>query len=307
MKQRMEDIRVYIEMCNVPIKFWGKVMDQDNQPLEGAKISGGVMHGYITISGEGSSKDVKYTVHTDVNGNFTIEGMKGFILGIDEVQKEGYELSKQATTSFSFGVQSPNPFVPDANQPVVFRMWKKGSFEPLVAKNGDFGIPYDGTSVVVDLISGKKTNDGKGDIRVTLTRNPLQIKVGQKNFEWHATIEAVDGGIIESVDEFMNRAPVEGYQSKIEKRMLADDPKWCRSWSVDFYLKSRGGQCYGRVNADLFTDSERSTTGFYFKSFLNPAGSRNLEYDSSKYLSPNRIEQIGLKKAIEEVKDKEAK
>jgi hypothetical protein len=53
--------------------------------------------------------------------------------------------------------------------------------------------------------------------------------------------------------------------------------EWSAHKSLTFYLKSRGN--YGRVTLEFRTDSDQKTTGFGFQSFINPSGSRNLEYD----------------------------
>jgi hypothetical protein len=157
-------------------------------------------------------------------------------------------------------------------------MWKLAGAEILLRKGIGTRIPYDGRSVIFDLQAEREVRSG-GDIKVTLLRTPLQIKRGQDKYDWTATIEAVDGGVIVSTDEFMYRAPESGYESRLTISVSAKDPKWSADKEVSFYLKSRG--TYARVQAKFMTDSEKPTTGFDVEAYINPkVGSRNLEYDS---------------------------
>ena len=118
-----------------------------------------------------------------------------------------------------------------------------------------------------------------GDIRITLTRIPAQIKRGQQKYDWTASVEAIDGGVIESNDDFMYSAPETGYVSKLNIGVTAIDANWSADKKVSFFLKSRSGSNYGRVTLEFMTDSEKPKTGFSFHSVINPSGSRNLEYD----------------------------
>jgi len=119
---------------------------------------------------------------------------------------------------------------------------------------------------------------------VTLIRTPLQIKCGQQKYDWTATIEAVDGGVVASTDEFMYRAPESGYEPKLTVAVSAQDPKWSAEGKVAFYLKSHGK--YGRVTAEFTTDYDRPKTGFRIDAYFNPTGSRNLEYDPMQDVAP---------------------
>ncbi len=69
--------------------------------------------------------------------------------------------------------------------------------------------------------------------------------------------------------------------------MAADDPKWTDEMSVELYLKSQGGKHYSAVKLNVMVGSEKPKTGFSFCSFLNPSGSRNLEYDPLQDVVPS--------------------
>lgn len=228
----------------------------------------------------GATRDVfDYIVQTtDAQGLFSLTGQKGALVGIEAMEKPGYKAPYLVDKTYWYWAPIPGlRHTPDVNAPVVFRMWKLQGAENLIRKGIGTRIPYDGRTVIFDLQAGREVKSG-GDIKVTLLRTPLQIKRGQDKFGWTATIEAVDGGVIVSTDEFMYRAPESGYETKLTISVTAKDSRWSADKAVSFYLKSRG--TYARVQAKFMTDSEKPTTGFDIEAFINPSGSRNLEYDS---------------------------
>jgi hypothetical protein len=62
----------------------------------------------------------------------------------------------------------------------------------------------------------------------------------------------------------------------------ADSPEWTSFVTRSFYLRSRGGQHYGRLVLDITADYEPTPTMMTLAAFVNPRGSRNLEYDDRK-------------------------
>ena len=277
-RSRIAEVRDVIKGANQPISFYGKVVDQDNIPLQGVKVRLNVTHTQEPLPG--ASRDViKYlNLTTDDQGLFGVGNDKGSLLMVESLTKAGYKAPYVGNRPFWFAPPMANMiYTSDRQKPEIFCMWKLAGAERLLDKGIGTGIPYDGTSVIFDLKTERKVTSG-GDVKVTLLRTPLQISRGQKNYDWTATIEAVDGGVIVSTDEFMYRAPESGYEPKLTISMSAQDPKWTANKEVSFYLKSRG--LYARVQAKFMTDSDRSDTGFRISAYINPkAGSRNLEYD----------------------------
>ena len=202
-----------------------------------------------------------------------MHGETGESIYVESIQKDGYELSPNF--SHNYGPSSGS-----FENPVIIKMWRKGASEQLLSQGGDTHIPYDGTPVVFDLLTGRKNagDSTVGDLRVTFIRNPLNIPSNYRNaFEWHATIEAIDGGLVQSDDEFMYAAPEEGYQPLIKIDMPTDSTNWKNIYDISFYAKTRGGKVYSRVKFEFRVDYPDSQTGFTFSSTANPNGSRNLQ------------------------------
>lgn len=288
-ERRREIVNAREQTREKDVEFWGKVIDQHDEPISGVSVTADVTTHQIPPQGYTPQPTTIYSVTTDVAGLFYIKARAGRGFTIETMKRSGYvlnpELQKRNGNLFGFNYDQLDQkrIRPDRRAPIVFRMWKIYAPALLIAQEADTRIPYDGTSVNYDLLTGRKTSND-GDIQVTLTRNPQQIQWGQRNFEWTATIEVVDGGLIESDDEFMYIAPESGYQSKMVLHMCKDDPKWTSEKVVAFFLKSRGGKNYGRVRLEFMTDSQKPTTGFSFRSYINPNGSRNLEFDPARGL-----------------------
>src|SRR5690606_37883305 len=140
---------------------------------------------------------VPLATQTGPDGAFHIHQATGDGLDIEHLQKDGYELS--AKTYLHSGPSSGSP-----DEPVIYRMWKKGVSANLVKFDKATRIPYDGTPVTFDLLKGAKSTGvgASGDFRVTLRREPLERPLGSKEkYDWMASIEAIGGGIVQSGDE----------------------------------------------------------------------------------------------------------
>jgi hypothetical protein len=281
---KLEFLRDLAQKSNRPIQFYGKVIDQNENPIPGVKVTLGIRTAKEPVAGlVGDAFDYP-VVTTDAKGRFSITDAKGALLTVKSLEKPGYEASiKTINKSYWYWRDPSQVFTPDPDSPEVFRMWKKEGAEKLVLQDRMTRIPYNGSAVTFDLLSGRQSATG-GDLRVTLIRKPEQIQWGQRNYEWALTVEAVDGGVIESNDEQMFRAPEAGYLPKVVFHMSADAPDWSDEKSMALYVKSRGGKQYGRVELSVMVGSDKPTTGFSFRSAVNPSGSRNLEYDPAQDL-----------------------
>jgi hypothetical protein len=273
--QSPEAIRKSMESQNLPIEFYGEVVDQNTNPVAGMKIQVKVRHWNVVnptaFGAEGQMISVEK--ETGMDGRFEIRDVTGDGFDVESIQRAGYKLSPN--TPNHFGASSGS-----YENRIIIKVWKIEGSDQLVSQDMDTRIPYDGTPVIFNLLTGQKNvgDSTAGDLRVTLTRNPLNIPLGYKKaFGWHATIYAVDGGLIQSDDEFMYVAPEEGYQPKIEIDMPADSTDWKSIYNISFFAKTRGGNVYSRVKFVFRVDSPKEQTGFTITSSANPTGSRSLQ------------------------------
>lgn len=277
--KRIAETRERGQSSNQPIRFYGKVIDQHGEPISDVKVTLGLRTFKEPAPGVmGDGFDYPIAI-TGADGRFELSDAKGSVLTIKSLEKLGYEASiKTVNKSYRYWAHpSEGAYRPNADAPEIFRMWKKQGAETLAVHSKMTRIPYNGTPVTFDLLTGRQVQSG-GDLKITLTRSPEQIKWGQRNYDWTLTVEAVDGGVIESHEEQMFLAPAEGYQPKIVLSTPSNASDWTDEKVLTCYVKSRGGKQYARVELSVMVGSDKPTTGFSFRSFVNPSGSRNLEY-----------------------------
>lgn len=255
----------------MPIDFYGKVVDFEGQSIPDAKI----LFTWNDLSPNGSSQ---LATKSDANGLFSLINAEGKFLEV-QIDKNGYYNSRLNPHGFEYAQFSDERFYqPDSQNPVIFHLRKKGQAEAIVHRETLYGLKIDGTPQYLNLMTGKKVTGGppSGDISISLTRSPAG---DTHNFDWTLNLSGIGAaGFIESSDEFMFMAPDSGYQSSIAIHELAGASDYVRRVSRNYYVRLADGTTYGRINVDIrpqYNDEGAIDLTLY----LNPNGSRNLEYD----------------------------
>jgi hypothetical protein len=250
-----------------PINFYGRVVNESNEPVANASVH----FTWNDISEKGTSDaDTK----SDSNGFFSLLDRRGKRLYVD-VGKEGYYSSGNSRGSaFEYANPSDGLFTPDAGNPVVFHLRKKGVGVDLITSQYGvkpyFGIPVplDGTPVKADLLERKT---GQGELTVS------QIKPDYKHWKqatnWLFRMEIPNGGFVEQNDEFPFTAPEEGYQPVLEFSFQQGQPDWKINLDKNYYVKLGNPPRYGWVHLETSIDM----AGARLTYAINPDGARNLE------------------------------
>jgi hypothetical protein len=255
---------------NVPVHFYGKVVDQSGQPVEGAKIS---LLMVISLVEQYDTATQPVTLQTDQKGNFTLAGYTAYGITKITVAKEGYELSKKTILSYKFGIIPT--YTPDPKNPVVFRMWKKAGNEKLISSAWRGKVACDGTTNRFDLVNGSQGNDG--NLKITCTRTPLNYeRTNGPSFAYKFEITLTDGSIQATEDEFTYLAPETGYRPSVTIERKPGDPQWRAGVDQEFYVKTADGH-YGRIFVTWDAGHRPSPTILKWDCSINPTGSRNLE------------------------------
>lgn len=265
---------------DVPIAFYGRVEDQFGQPIVGAQIAGD-----IRIYNGVQSTMKRLAMVSDANGFFQLNGEHGETLYVVP-RKAGYVLAS-TTTEFKYSHLYSEHFTPDANNPVVIKMWKLQGSEPLVGIDQHYKLRYTGATINFDLIAGKIVSIG-GDIKVTVTRSPGIVSERTLQ-DWSVRVEAVEGGLIESpIDEarVTLAAPESGYQPSETFIMSTNAPhKWFGSFDQVFFVRSRSGQVFSKVNFSISINYKpEDFMNVSFRGVANAQSSRNWEGDSNTML-----------------------
>lgn len=141
-QRRLDEERV-LDGWRMPIEFYGRVVDENTNVVASAQID----FSCNDLSQNGTSH---YKAISDQQGKFSIDRITGKLLTV-HVSKEGYYSSKRDNDSFYYAGQNQN-FTPDASNPLVFHLRKKGNVEPLLnwGQSGprpaiSFAVARDGT------------------------------------------------------------------------------------------------------------------------------------------------------------------
>jgi hypothetical protein len=259
-----------LAVWQAPIEFYGKVEDENDKPVEGANIHFHWTESPIDALHEKPAETS--STNSDANGLFALIGAKGPSLSV-EVDKDGYYSSRTNPWSFSYAINGH--FTPDAFNPVIFHLRKKG--EPVSLVVADFPsfahvvqLHHDGTPVELDLFSDKIAAPGSGQIKLEWWRDVSAPHASI--FDWKCQISAPNGGLQVCDDDFGFQAPQSGYTSSIIVDMPATNQNWQTGIRKSYYIRTSNND-YGRVDFYLM-----AYNGVYtLHSAINPTGSQNLE------------------------------
>ncbi len=154
--ERTESINKWETHRESLIEFWGKVVDQNDAPIEGVRIKSSIVSHKIALPGTALRKPYYYGT-TDSGGSFHIKTDHGRIFTIESMEKEGYVLSPDLRGRsdnlyiYNYDNAKADRFRPDSSKPVIFKLWKMTGAEPMVECEKTLIIPYDGTPILVDL------------------------------------------------------------------------------------------------------------------------------------------------------------
>lgn len=249
-----------------PVNFYGKAVDENGDPIQGASVRYSVPSNLLQI-GRGTNEGPL----TDANGLFSITGKTGAGITVIVSHPDFYNTDQSSRQFSYFRSNDRNPSV---SHPAVFVLRKKGVSEPLLKlKQVLRNVPKDGRSVQVGL-AGEST----GDIAFQAWTSPrAQDAANNAPFAWKVRVEVPDGGLVAYEDQFQFQAPESGYAPAIEYDMPASgiDGKWRDRLEQTYFVKLGNGN-YARMRFQMIAGGNHFAV---VESYYNPTGSRNLEYD----------------------------
>lgn len=277
-KERMTAaLRKRLQEGNVPIDFYGKVVDQNGAPVAGVEVKAAIRLMKEPIPGMIGDGFDYLVASTASDGTFSFLNRTGEFFGIDKIQKEGYLVSATVheKTYYYYYASDEKKYRPNPSVPEVFKIWKQMGAEKLIEKNLKYKLTTEGRSYGLDLLSGAQAKaDAIADIRVSMTA-PSVIKPHVK-YDWNFVLEAAEGGLIETSDDYMYLAPLDGYVSRIQVSFNASDANWSDNFRKRFYVMSRNGSVYARI--EILVGVALNGRGYlHIESASNPNSSRNLE------------------------------
>lgn len=259
----------FVESRNVPIDFYGRVIDQDSNSLSGAKIKIGILH--LTMPNplvpELGSRSIQLEQTSDADGRFEFHGETGEGYGAG-ITKDGYELEP--------GQRSYGPVSGSFENPIIFKMWSTNIHEQLITGGKSFDIVPDGRAYFINLTADTISESIGGDLKIWI-QYTNQIVRGQL-YDWSCAIEVINGGLLEQpLGTAMYQAPAKDYTPSFQLQQQIKGGQRGHIGERQFYLKLKNGQEYGQISIELHAPFNDETPGLIRLSYaINPSGSRIL-------------------------------
>ena len=128
--------------------------------------------------------------------------------------------------------------------------------------------------MVFDLINGTTNTPSGGHVQFEFTGDPISRETTR--FNWQLRIIA-SGGLLETKEEFPFLAPENGYSAEVEfNHPVTLEDAWQTTIERKYFIRLADGR-YGRIEFRLLARNGV----FTMQSYLNPSGSRNLEYSEA--------------------------
>ncbi len=269
--EKTNTIRRYMESQNKPIEFYGQVIDQNNIPISGVEVKIKVRHWDVVVptAWGADARIIPINKETDLDGRFEIHDVTGDVFDVESIKKTGYVLSPKTPNSFG-------PSTGSLRDPVTIKMWKLSEPGKTILRKLFWGITSDGYPCTIDLVSDTKSKgeNASGDLVVKLSR-PANVKPHDR-YLWTIILSAVNGGLVETQDEFLYYAPKIGYQPTITIEMNPKRSDWTSVLKKDFYISSRSGTVFGALHLTI-RPNYAEASAIQIEANLNVNGSRNLQ------------------------------
>lgn len=277
--------------ANVPIHYFGLCVDQDGKPLAGVNVTMRIRQwqGGSPINLVGAS--LRYPKVSDAKGLFELSGVKADVATVESATLSGYEWIRTGSPARDFTDSAD--IVPTMANPVVLRFWKKRPAEPLFAATPPMRqkVACDRTPSTYSLKTGLKVAEKEGPlVRFLMERDPVtmnsQIRVKPS---WQLTIEIPGGGLQQTFTNMPFIAPADGYARVAVFGCGADDSNWAPRTNALLFFRAADGS-FGRLEIDLTATTDGPAASLNWKSYLNPSGSRVLEYDPAKQIKVSTLQ-----------------
>ncbi len=252
-----------------PITFYGKVMDENAAPVGGAKIE----FCWTDISRHGTSKK---HVLSGAQGLFSLTGVRGKGLTVG-VEKEGYHSLRENPFGFEY-CDYFDFHRPDPAHPVVFHLLKANIAEPMVHRDCEVHLKLDGSPVYVNLLTGKTGQDGQLEIQKWRSETWWNDRKHGLKFDWRVLLRIPDGGLVDVGKETPFTAPAGGYSPEFDINLPKSGQTWATAVTKKMCFVFGNPPKYGWMKLDA--DDYSSVVNIEL--WVNPSGSRNLEFDVFK-------------------------
>jgi hypothetical protein len=228
------------------IDFYGRVVDQDNNPIPGVLINYDLAGVYLA-PGSGMAE-----ITTNENGEFNIDEGKGRTVDFRKMSKPGYQYKSSKMVDGSetlvYSINNTEWDKTSKKNPFTFTLWRIDRYPEVLNDSENFYPAPDELTHTFNFV-----NLGKPIVIKGLQDGDLQLTVDKTKPEnGTVKIAAVNGGLQETDDLYPFRAPEVGYTPSFEYKIAynSNRNRFARLFKK-FYFTSRNGEIYGYIEVKI--------------------------------------------------------
>ncbi len=262
----------FVKSNNVPIAFYGRVVDQDSKPLEGVVVNFYVTAIPVIPVPWGPSDTTEGSCVTDQNGLFSVEGKRGVGFGVTSLRKTGYRESgyyEQGHARYE-PHGSERPF-PDGDKPVDFTLIREDLPKAEEVYDKRLRLNWNAEKTTVDL------DQSIGKLEFAATRTGRDVTNSTKTFEWEVKIQAIGFTMTKLPNANERIAPLEGYGPNARVGFSPDEKSWLLRPDISYAIRTNRG-AYGLMKLSIYSDGNNDGMSGSITIYLNKSGSRNIDY-----------------------------
>lgn len=250
-----------------PIQFYGRVVDQNGDPLKDAEIR-------LQWSDLSSNGATEIKCFSDEGGGFSIHGIHGKGISV-RPQKPGYSLI-ESSNDLSFEYADPYLdwyHIPNPSKPVVFTLFKHGKPDRLVYAKAQKAMLHDGSETRLEFES---TNQAKIGLLVIRSWTAERTNARPRP-DWWVELQLQGASLSPTSEPFPSYAPLDGYSSTFRRDENADEEKWESMFEQTFYFRTENPVRFGKIRIEFMPWGR----GIKAEYWVNPTGDRSLNSETS--------------------------
>jgi hypothetical protein len=264
------ELREYVQRGNVPIRFYGRVTDENGAGLAGVSVEYRIQKGAY-LPGSVKVHSDRGKVMSGGGGEFAISDGRGSSLAVGPFVKDGYRDAQREIRDFGY-MGTPKPHDPNPQDRVQFLMVKDGipSAKKVYDKRLRFAWNSGEARIPLEL--------GVGDLILIPTRvmPPGRSSPDRRDpFSWSVRVILENAELVSMpATWFPVTAPDSGYQKEVQYGHDREARNWSSMLNEKIAFKTRDGR-YGLVLLSIYVTRNDFDVNGSIKILINESGARN--------------------------------